>query len=120
MLGRIYEVARRNNIRDPDKLLRAINKALSGLNPAAAFIVGSLARGEFVLGMSDIDLVVVINGEPPFRAKVIGSELGDVEVITFTVSEFCEHYMDNNLMIEALSTGVPIIGDPGELMKQCH
>lgn len=43
MLGRIYEVARRNNIRDPDKLLRAINKALDGLNPVAVFIVGSLA-----------------------------------------------------------------------------
>ncbi|GAB6944275.1 nucleotidyltransferase domain-containing protein [Vulcanisaeta sp. JCM 14467] len=120
MLGRIYEVARRNNIRDPDKLLRAINKALDGLNPVAVFIVGSLARGEFVLGLSDIDLVVVVSGEPPFRAKVIGSELGDVEVIAFTVSELCSHYMDNNLMIEALSTGVPIIGDPRELMKQCH
>ena len=43
-----------------------------------------------------------------------------MEVIAFTVSEFCEHHMDNNLMIEALSTGVPIIGDPRELMKQCH
>ena len=49
MLDRIYEVAKRNNIRDPDKLLRAISKALNGLNPVAVFIVSSLARGEFVL-----------------------------------------------------------------------
>lgn len=69
--------------------------------------------------MSDIDLVVMVNGELPFRAKVVGSELDDVEVVVFTVSEFCSHYTDNNLMIEALSIGVLIIGEPRKLMRRC-
>ena len=44
----------------------------------AVLIVGSLVRSEFVLRMSNIDLVVVIDDELPFRAKVVGSEFGDV------------------------------------------
>ncbi|WP_054842869.1 nucleotidyltransferase domain-containing protein [Vulcanisaeta distributa] len=65
-MSRIYEVARRNKIKDPNQLIQAINRAINGLNPPiAAFIIGSLARGEFVMGMSDIDLVVIVSGEPP-------------------------------------------------------
>ena len=67
--------------------------------------------------MGDIDLIVVTDGELPFRAKVISSELGDVEVVAFIISEFCEHHMYDNLMIEVLSAGVPIIGEPQELMR---
>lgn len=118
-MSRIYEVARRNNIKDPNQLVQAINKAINGLNPIAAFIIGSLARGEFVMGMSDIDLVVIVSNEPQFRAKVIGSPLGDVEVVVFTLDEFCKYHMDNNIMLESLRIGIPIIGDPEELMKQC-
>ena len=120
MLDRVYDVARRNNIKDPSQLIQAINKAIKGLNPIVVFIIGSMARGKFVLGMSDIDLVVIVSGEPPFRAKVIGSPLGDVEVIVFTLSEFCSHYMDNNIMLETLRIGIPIIGDPEELMRLCR
>jgi len=118
-LSRIYEVARRNNIKDPDQLMQAINRAINGLNPIAAFIIGSMAHGEFVMGMSDIDLVVIVSGEPPFRARIIGSQLGDVEIVIFTLDEFCKYHMDNNMMLESLRTGIPIIGDPKELIKQC-
>lgn len=100
-------------------MVQAINKAISGLNPIAIFIIGSLARGEFVMGMSDIDLMVIVSGEPPFRAKVIGSPLGDVEVMVYTLDEFCKHHTDNNIMLESLRIGIPIISDPEELMKQC-
>ncbi|GAB6946716.1 hypothetical protein JCM16161A_08460 [Vulcanisaeta sp. JCM 16161] len=116
----MYEVAKRNNIKEPSQLIQAINKAIRDLNPIAVFIIGSMARGEFVLGMSDIDLVVIVSGESPFRAKVIGSSLGDVEVMVFTLGEFCSHHMDNNIMLEALRIGIPIIGDPGELMRPCR
>ncbi len=94
-------------------------QAINGLTPITAFIVGLLARGEFVMGTSDIDMVVIVGGEPPFRARVIGSPLGDVEVVVFTLDEFCRHRMDNNMMLESLRIGIPIIGDQEELMKQC-
>jgi len=73
----------RPNVRDLyDGLRGLLDKLIADLEPLAVMIAGSLARGTFVRGMSDIDVLVIMRGPPDKRARFVlknvrGGRCGD-------------------------------------------
>jgi uncharacterized protein len=83
----------------------------------AAFVVGSVARGDFNV-WSDVDVVVVADNLPvrvPDRTRALGQCAPPrVQPIGFTPEEFrAAHAKGNPLAREAMEIGIPVAGaDP--------
>jgi len=110
--------------------LRELNKSLnveelasflSALRERALSIVvfGSAARGQYVRGLSDVDILVVTAGEPARRALTRGLSIGDVNVVFMSRDEYCHALkVGNQIAVEAWKHGIVVYGaEPREL---CH
>jgi len=111
---RLRALLSRPNVRDLyDGLRDLLDKLIADLEPLALIIAGSLARGAFVRGMSDIDMLV-ITGEPPDkRARFVLKNVRgvDVEITVFGLEEaISSAEMGNFFILDALKNGVVIYG----------
>ena len=100
------------------ELARGYVKRLSADHSlVAAFVVGSVARGDFNV-WSDVDVVVVADNLPiraPDRTRALGQFAPPrVQPIGFTPEEFrAAHAKGNPLAREAMEIGIPVAGaDP--------
>ena len=98
-----------------EELEEAVEAAAEGGDVVAVYLFGSAARGRFVRGLSDVDLLAVTRGPPRHRAKTSRISAGDVNVVYMSVEEVCEAYRrGNNLVKEALEEGILLAGQPVE------
>jgi len=105
------EAARRNPSLTEKDLEKAVETAVAGVDAVAVYLLGSAARGRFVRGLSDLDLLVVTRATPPHRAKTAHVDAGDVDIIYMSLEEACEAYRrGNHLVREALDEGIPLLG----------
>jgi uncharacterized protein len=90
----------------------------------AAFVVGSVARGDFNV-WSDVDVVVVADnlpGRAPDRVQALG-ELAPprVQPIGFTPQEFrAAHTKGNPLVREAMEIGIQLAGSGAPHLGKPH
>ena len=94
------------------------SEALAGLvgDVLSVVVFGSAARGRFVRGLSDVDVLVITPGEPRQRAVTRGSPVGDVNAVFMSRDEFCEALMLGNPIAVEASMGIVLLGeDPGRL-----
>ena len=88
-----------------------VEELISSLRPLAILVAGSLARGRFVRGMSDIDLLVLTE-EPPskrdrFRLVNVGGV--DVEITVLGFEEALRSAEEGNFFVrDALENGITI------------
>jgi len=110
----LSELLSRPNVRDLYEGLRGlIAELIKALSPMAILITGSLARGEFVRGMSDIDLLVLIERAPSKQERFSLRNVGgvDVEIIVYGLGEAIRSAGEGNpLILDALRNGVVIYG----------
>ncbi len=111
----IYRLRELNPSLDVDELSGLLE--LLSSRALSVTVYGSAARGKYVRGLSDVDVLVVTAGEPPYRARVFGLSLGDVNVVYMSREEFCEALaLGNQIALEAVSAGVVVFGeDPKNL-----
>ncbi|AAL62523.1 nucleotidyltransferase domain-containing protein [Pyrobaculum aerophilum] len=94
----------------PEEIEEAVKIAMEA-GAVAIYLFGSAARGKFVRGLSDIDLLVVTESPPPYRAKTKHIDAGDVNIIYMSIQEVCIAYMrGNSLVREALEEGKLVWG----------
>ncbi|MEM1637904.1 MAG: nucleotidyltransferase domain-containing protein [Pyrobaculum sp.] len=97
----------------PKELEKATEIAVEGVDAVAVYLFGSAARGRFVRGLSDVDIIVVTKSPPPYRAKTSRIDAGDINVVYMSAEEICEAYRrGNHLVIEALDEGILLAGTP--------
>lgn len=88
-----------------------LEKVVSMHRGAASVVVyGSAARGRFVRGLSDID-VLVVTESPPGRGLTLRGSSGDIDIVYMTPEEFCQALAGGNLIArEAAEEGQVIAG----------
>jgi uncharacterized protein len=91
-----------------------VERLASDRDLVAAFVVGSVARGDFNV-WSDVDVVVVADNLPrraPDRAQALGQIAPPrVQPVGFTPQEFrTAHAKGNQLVREAMEIGIPLAG----------
>ena len=110
--GRLAEILRRvNAINLLDSLERIVEELVEQYKPLKILVTGSLAKGKFVQGLSDIDILVIVEHEPGkqerFQLKAV--ENIDVEIIVFSMKEVKEAIKHGNQFItEAIKEGITI------------
>ena len=97
-------------VKDLESIIKEI---IFKYRPLSIIIAGSLAKGKFVVGLSDID-VIVITGEDPgknrFMLKAIGNT--DVEITFLSVNEvFHTIRIGNQFVIDAIISGKEVYGN---------
>lgn len=112
--NRLRRLLDRPNLEDLYEGLRNLVEELAAsLDPVAVVVAGSLARGEFVRGMSDIDLLVLVRGAPSRHERFClrNVEGVDVEITVYQVEEAVRSAEAGNFFIlDALANGVVIRG----------
>lgn len=106
-------------------LLRRVSgklaKQLEPLDPELVVIFGSLARGKFVVGLSDVDVLIVsrkfervpILERVPLALQHLDLDL-PVDVFCYTPDElFSEIKRMNFLVIDAIEYGIPVVDKSG-------
>lgn len=106
---RLGNALRRELVEDLEKIVREL---IERYRPVSIIIAGSLARGEFVEGLSDIDILVVIEGDPGkdrFLLRAVGDV--DVEITVVGLRELLEAIeRGNEFYLQALR-GIEVYGD---------
>ncbi len=99
-------------------LQSALAEIVEILKPRLLLIAGSMARGEFVKGMSDVDVFAILNYEPGDRRFLLRAVADtDLEVTAFTVDEaLAAIERGNQFVIDAIERGLLIFGD-GSCLK---
>ena len=86
---RLGEVLRGSSAEDLlEPLASLLEKLVAELRPVKVLVAGSLARGEFVRGLSDIDVLVVVDYEVPGDRRFTYTSVGDVDVEVTVVSRY--------------------------------
>ncbi|MEZ0318520.1 MAG: nucleotidyltransferase domain-containing protein [Pyrobaculum sp.] len=90
-----------------------LEKIVSMHKGAVSVVVyGSAARGRFVRGLSDLD-VLVITQNLPSRGLTLRGSSGDVNIVYMTPEEFCQALAAGNpIAVEAAEEGHVIAGVP--------
>ena len=107
---RLRELLDRPATRDlADGLAELVRELVAELRPLAVLLAGSLARGEFVRGMSDVDLLVLVERPPGkwerFRLACVRGV--DVQITVFGLREALESAAEGNFFVrEALEEGI--------------
>jgi len=117
MSSGIYRLRELNKSLDVEELA----SFLSALREGALSIVvfGSAARGQYVRGLSDVDILVITAREPERRALTRGLSVGDVNVIFMSREEYCHAVKaGNQVALEAREHGVVVYG--AESQELCY
>ena len=110
--GRLAEILRRvNAINLLDNLEKIVRELVEQYKPLKILVTGSLAKGKFVQGLSDIDILVIVEHKPGkherFQLKAV--ENIDVEITVFSMKEVKEAIKHGNQFItEAMKEGITI------------
>jgi len=85
-LGEVLRGSSAEDLLEP--LASLLEKLVAELRPVKVLVAGSLARGEFVRGLSDIDVLVVVDYEVPRDRRFTYTSVGDVDVEITVVSTY--------------------------------
>lgn len=111
---KLGELLSRPNVGDLYEGLRdLLAELINALSPVAILVIGSLARGEFVRGMSDIDLLILIERAPGKQERFFLRNVRgvDVEIVVYGLGEAVRSAEEGNpLILDALRNGVVIYG----------
>ncbi|ABL78733.1 nucleotidyltransferase domain-containing protein [Thermofilum pendens] len=84
---RLREVLRCGALEDlVPGLERVVDELVERYRPLEVIVAGSLARGEFVRGLSDVDILVVVEREVSDSERFALRSVGDVDVEVTVVS----------------------------------
>jgi len=89
-----------------------ITEFIERFRPLSVIVAGSLARRQFVKGMSDIDLLVVVEkvkDEDRFHLRAVGST--DVEITVVGLDELIQAVRTGNQFYRECLDGVEVYGD---------
>lgn len=106
------EILKSQAIKDlvPD-LKRIVEEIVEECRPIEVIIAGSLAKGEFVRGLSDIDLLVVVEHSVPDKERFSIKSIKDVDVeITIVSRHELEQAISigKHFYVEAIKHGVRV------------
>jgi predicted nucleotidyltransferase len=88
-----------------------INEIVEKIKPKAIILAGSLAKGKFVRGMSDIDILIIIENVN-YRTLLKAIKNVDVEITMYTYDEIINSIREGNQFIkDAINNGIPLIGE---------
>jgi len=93
-------------------LCSIITEFIERFRPLSVIVAGSLARRQFVKGMSDVDLLVVVEkvkDEDRFHLRAIGST--DVEITVVGFDELIQAVRTGNQFYRECLDGVEVYGD---------
>jgi len=97
-----------------------IRELILKYRPLSIIIAGSLAKDEFVMGLSDIDVVVITKEDPgKNRFMLRAIENTDVEITFLSIDEvFQAIHTGNQFVIDAIISGKEVYGDiKNEILK---
>ncbi len=92
-------------------------------NPRSIIIAGSTAKSKFVRGLSDIDLLVIIDESPSKDERFILKAIKDVniEVTLYSLREIVDNIKTGNpFIIDAIESGFEVYGGVIHKLKQLH
>ncbi len=108
-----------------EEFCRLIAELLEEYRPLAIIVGGSVAKGRFVMGLSDIDVVLIVDsvgrGER-FALKTLGNV--NVEISAYTPSEVVEacrrgnQFIRETLIYGRVLVGEEIVGEIREMVEQ--
>jgi predicted nucleotidyltransferase len=91
-----------------EQLLSAI---ISRIKPLAIILAGSMAKGKFVRGMSDIDLLIVASESEP-RFFIWAVKDVDVEATVYTLEDLLHSIENGNqFIIDAIKNGITLVSE---------
>jgi len=104
-------------VKDLESIIKEI---ILKYRPLSIIIAGSLAKGKFVVGLSDIDVIVITRedlGKNRFMLRAI--ENTDVEITFLSIDEvFHAISTGNRFVIDAIISGKEVYGDiRNEILK---
>lgn len=102
-----------------DGLESVVRELVSRYEPLSVLVTGSLARREFVRGMSDIDVLVVTERRVAKRERFLLRAVRDVDVeVTVLSLDEVERAASsgNQFVIEAVERGVEVYGSAKPLL----
>jgi len=109
---RLEEVLKGTNVEDLIKPLEDLLRSIvEELRPTRILTTGSLARKEFVRGLSDIDILVVVDYEVPSGERFMLASVGGVDVEVTVVSRYeLEKALDEGreFYVDAVRYGVEV------------
>jgi len=109
---RLREILSSINAQDLIEPLESfLEKLIAEFKPLRVIIVGSLAKRKFIRGLSDIDILVVVNYEVPRDKRFILTSLRDVDVeITIVSRHELEKALeeDREFYVDAIKYGVTV------------
>ena len=114
---RLREIVRDRGILEGLKAL--IKELVEKFNPKSVIIAGSLAEGKFVRGLSDIDILVVVDkvsDEERFHLKAV--EDVNVEITVVALDELREAIKGGNEFYRRSLRGIEIYGNLAEVLKR--
>ena len=117
MSSGIYRLKELNKSLYVEELANFLSALREG--PLSIVVFGSAARGQYVRGLSDVDVLVITAREPERRALTRGLTFCDVNVIFMSREEYCRTVRaGNQIALETWERGVVVYGaEPREL---CH
>jgi len=109
---RLREILNKPNTQDlTDLLEELISELIRRFDPVAVIVAGSLARSRFVRGLSDIDLLVITQHEPPKHERFLLRAVKDVnvEITVYSVDEVrLAIKRSNQFIIDAIKNGIKV------------
>jgi len=117
---KLREVIKRNaSLVDLEDGILKLLTDLDEKGPVAILVAGSVAKGEFVRGMSDIDILIVVNSSS-FKTWITAIGDVNVEITEIGIRDVLEALRAGNNFIEkALKDGVVLKGEEHvERLKQ--
>ncbi len=118
-LRRILERARHPELLDG--LERIVCDLVARHRPVAVYVAGSLARGEFVAGLSDVDVLVVTERPPAKHERFQLAAVGDTDVeITLVSLEEAVRALGEGagFTAQAIREGVLVYGESVDVKRR--
>ncbi len=97
-----------------DDLVKVLEDLVRSYRPLSIIIAGSLARGDFIRGLSDIDVLVIVGYSVDKFSRFLLRAVDevDVEITVFSLEEVIECIeRGNEFVIDALVRGCEVYGN---------
>ncbi|MET1160666.1 MAG: nucleotidyltransferase domain-containing protein [Thermoprotei archaeon] len=112
---KLKKILDKPSIRDlVEDLAKIIEEIIEKRNPLSVIIAGSLAEGKFVRGLSDIDILVIVDKpvDDKERFSLRAVKDVDVEITVYSYNELIESLKRGNQFIgRAISRGIEVYGN---------
>jgi len=104
-----------------DELEHLLNKMIEDYKPISVIITGSLANSKFIRGMSDIDILIVVERSPDKYNRFLLKAVKDVnvEISIYSMDEVVQSILSGNqFIVEAIDKGIEVYGHAKEKLKR--